>query len=118
MATEKRLIDAHELIDLIKKNAPYLYHMVATIICLCPAVDAVEVVHGQTERSGTTAPTAVQKWMEVIPMLTDDNPNIMELCFHNGEAHMKEKVISMLQGVADSMSCITLAQVIKMVEGL
>lgn len=51
-------------------------------------------------------------------MLTDDNPNLMELCFHNGEAHMKERVISMLQGVADSMSCITLAQVIKMVEGL
>lgn len=52
------------------------------------------------------------------PMLTDDNPNIMELCFHNGEQHMKEKMISQLCSVAGSMICITLAQAIKMVEDL
>ena len=51
-------------------------------------------------------------------MLTDDNPNIMELCFHNGEQHMKEKMISQLRSVAGSMTCITLAQVIKIVEDL
>ena len=51
-------------------------------------------------------------------MLTDDNPNIMELCFHNGEQHMKEKIIDQLQSVAGSMPCITLAQAIKMVEDL
>lgn len=92
--------------------------MLSVLFGVRSAMTAISMMTGQTERSGTTAPTAVQKWMEVIPMLTDDNPNLMELCFHNGEAHMKEKVISMLQGVADSMSCITLAQVIKMVEGL
>lgn len=51
-------------------------------------------------------------------MLTDDNPNIMELCFHNGEQHMKEKIIAQFQSVAGSMPCITLAQVIKIVEDL
>ena len=51
-------------------------------------------------------------------MLTDDNPNIMELCFHNGEQHMKEKMISQLRSVAGSMTCITLSQAIKMVEEL
>ena len=49
-------------------------------------------------------------------MLTDDNPNIMELAFHNGEAHMKEKIISQFQSLAGTMPCITLAQAIKMVE--
>mgnify|MGYP003296960467 CR=1 FL=1 len=52
------------------------------------------------------------------PMLTDDNHNIMELCFHNGEQHMKEKIIDQLQSVAGSMTCITLAQAIKMVDDL
>lgn len=47
-------------------------------------------------------------------MLTDD----MGLCFHNGEQHMKEKMIAQLQSVAESMPCITLAQAIKMVEDL
>lgn len=51
-------------------------------------------------------------------MLTDETPNIMELCFHNGEQHMKEKIIAQLQSVAASMPCITLAQAIKMVEDL
>lgn len=51
-------------------------------------------------------------------MITDDNPNIMELCFHNGEQHMKEKMISQLRSVAGSMPCITLSQAIKIVEDL
>jgi hypothetical protein len=49
-------------------------------------------------------------------MLTDDNPNIMELALHNGEEHMKEKVIAQLQNMAGSMPCITVAQAIKIVE--
>ena len=44
MANEKRLIDANALLALVKKNALYLYHMIAPILCLCPTVDAVEVV--------------------------------------------------------------------------
>lgn len=31
-----------------------------------------------------------------IPGPTEDNPNIMELCFHNGERNMKEKIIAKL----------------------
>ena len=42
-----KLIDANEFLVLVKKNAPYLYHMIAPIVCLCPTVDAVEVVHGR-----------------------------------------------------------------------
>ena len=29
-------------------------------------------------------------------MISDTDTNIMELCFHNGEQHMKEKVINVL----------------------
>lgn len=49
-------------------------------------------------------------------MLTEDNHNIMEPAFHNGERHMKEKIISQFQSVAGSIPCITLSQAIKMVE--
>ena len=31
-----------------------------------------------------------------VPSPKDDNPNIQELCFHNGEQHMKEKVLSLI----------------------
>ena len=31
-----------------------------------------------------------------IPGPSNADPNIMELCFHNGERHMKEKIISTL----------------------
>lgn len=51
-------------------------------------------------------------------MLTNENPNLMEVCFHNGENHMKEKVVSMFRGLADSVPCVTLVQAIKMVEEL
>lgn len=30
-----------------------------------------------------------------------DNQNIMELCFHNGEQNMKEKIIGRLRSIAD-----------------
>ena len=53
-----------------------------------------------------------------IPGPTTEDPNIMELCFHNSEQHMKEKMISQLRSVAGSMPCITLSQAIKMVEDL
>ena len=53
-----------------------------------------------------------------VPGPSESDPNIMELCFHNGEQHMKEKMISQLSSVAGSMPCITLSQAIKMVEEL
>ena len=38
-----RLIDTDAFLSLVKKNAPYLYHMIAPIACLCPTVDAIPV---------------------------------------------------------------------------
>lgn len=46
------------------------------------------------------------------------DPNIMELCFHNGERHMKEKVCREMTRIAEHMPCITLAQAIQLLEGL
>lgn len=49
------------------------------------------------------------------------DPNIMELCFHNGERHMKEKVIAVLQDVLDQANGFCMIDgygVIKAVEDL
>ena len=46
------------------------------------------------------------------------DPNIMELCFHNGERHMKEKIANELTRIAEKIPCITVAQAIAMIEGL
>ena len=54
-------------------------------------------------------------------MITDDNPNIMELCFHNGEQHMKEKIIEMLMDQKTKVKGVCHAhvvEIIRMVEGL
>ena len=49
MTNENRLMRIDDFLALVKKNAPYLYHMIAPIVILCPTVDAVEVVHGEWE---------------------------------------------------------------------
>jgi hypothetical protein len=56
--------------------------------------------------------------MPVIPGPDAADPNIMELCFHNGERHMKEKVCLELTRIAEHLPCITVAQAISMLEGL
>lgn len=53
-----------------------------------------------------------------VPGPSEDDPNIMEMCFHNGERHMKEKVGKELTRLAEHMPCITLAQALEMLEGL
>jgi hypothetical protein len=53
-----------------------------------------------------------------VPGPSEADPNIMELCFHNGEIHMKEKVCRELTRIAEHMPCITLAQAIQLLEGL
>ena len=53
-----------------------------------------------------------------VPGPSEDDHNIMELCFHNGERHMKEKVGKELTKFAEHMPCITLAQALAMLEGL
>lgn len=50
--------------------------------------------------------------------VSEVDPNIMELCFRNGEQHMKEKVGKELSKIAEYMPCITLAQAMAMLEGL
>ena len=53
-----------------------------------------------------------------IPGPSESDPNIMELCFHNGERHMKEKICMELTKIAEKMPCITVAQAIALLEGL
>ena len=54
-------------------------------------------------------------------MITDTDANIQEACFHNGERHMKDKVISMLMEhkTKVGLAChIHVVEIIKMVEEL
>ena len=54
-------------------------------------------------------------------MITDTDANIMELCFKNGENHMKEKVIAMLMEhkTKVGLTChVHVVEIIKMVEEL
>lgn len=53
-----------------------------------------------------------------IPGTSEADPNIMELCFRNGEQHMKEKICMELTKIAEKMPCITVAQAIALLEGL
>lgn len=53
-----------------------------------------------------------------VPGPSEADHNIMEMCFRNGEAHMKEKVGKELTKIAEHMPCITLAQALAMLEGL
>lgn len=46
------------------------------------------------------------------------DPNIMELCFHNGEQNMKEKVYRELNRIAKEMPTMTVEQAISMMQGL
>ena len=65
--------------------------------------------------------TLVAKLADRIPAVPGPDiadPNIMELCFHNGERHMKEKIGMELTRIAEHMPCITVAQAIAMLEGL
>lgn len=54
-------------------------------------------------------------------MLTEDNPNTMELCFRNGEQYIKEKIISTLMEHKTQVKGVCHAhvvEIIKMVEGM
>jgi hypothetical protein len=54
-------------------------------------------------------------------MITDTDANIMELCFKNGERHMKEKIINMLMEhkTKVGLACHAhVVEIIKMVEAL
>lgn len=53
-----------------------------------------------------------------IPGPSDADPNIMELCFHNGERHMKEKICRELSRIAKEVPTMTVEQAIPLLEGL
>ena len=53
-----------------------------------------------------------------IPGPSVEDPNIMELCFHNGENHMRDKFKASLLKLSDDMPCVTISQVIKILEDL
>lgn len=56
-----------------------------------------------------------------VPGPSDDDHNIMELCFRNGEAHMKDKIIARLMEHKTKVKGVCHAhvvEIIKMVEGL
>lgn len=38
-----------------------------------------------------------------VPGPTTEDPNIMELCFHNGERHMKEKMLAKLEQLLEGL---------------
>lgn len=53
-----------------------------------------------------------------IPGPSDVDPNIMELCFHNGERHMRDKIKTSLMKLSADMPCVTISQVIKILDDL
>lgn len=53
-----------------------------------------------------------------IPGPTTEDPNIMELCFHNGERHMRDKIKTSLLKLYADVPCVTISQVIKILEDL
>jgi hypothetical protein len=53
-----------------------------------------------------------------IPGPSEADPNIMELCFQNGENHMRDKIKTRLMKLSADMPCVTISQVIKILEDL
>lgn len=78
----------------------------------CFGVGCLAEVHDKIRKpSGVTITPAV-------PGPSETDLNIMEMCFHNGERHMKEKIGKELTRIAEHMPCITLAQAMAILEGL
>ena len=82
-------------------------------------VDLINATHGMNH--GVIVDYLIANGVTITPAVPGPeiaDPNIMELCFHNGENHMKEKVCRELTRIAEHMPCITLAQAIQLLEGL
>ena len=65
--------------------------------------------------------TLVAKLADRIPAVPGPeiaDPNIMELCFRNGENHMRDKIKTSLLKLSGDMTCVTISQVIKILEDL
>jgi hypothetical protein len=74
-------------------------------------VDPLEAVADYLLDNGVTFTPA-------IPGPSDADPNIMELCFRNGENHMRDKIKTSLLKLSADMTCVTIRQVIKILEDL
>ena len=82
-------------------------------------VDLINATHGMNH--GVIVDYLIANGVTITPAVPGPeiaDPNIMELCFHNGERYMKEKVCRELTRIAEHMPCITLAQAIQLLEGL
>lgn len=44
-----RLIDAKDLLELVRKNAPFIYHILLPIVAITPTIEAEPVLHGRWE---------------------------------------------------------------------
>lgn len=53
-----------------------------------------------------------------VPGPAADDHNIMELCFRNGENHMRDKLKTNLLKLSDDVPCVPISQVIKIMEDL
>ena len=53
-----------------------------------------------------------------VPGPAADDHNIMELCFRNGENHMRDKIKTSLLKLSEDVPCVTISQVIKIMEDL
>lgn len=53
-----------------------------------------------------------------IPGPSEADPNIMELCFRNGENHMRDKIKQNLKLISADMPCVPTSQVIKIMEDI
>ena len=85
-------------------------------------LDLINATHGMNH--GVIVDYLIANGVTITPAIpgpSEADHNIMELCFHNGERHMKEKVITMLQDVLDQANgfcMIDVSGVIKAVEDL
>lgn len=52
------------------------------------------------------------------PGPSEADPNMMELCFKNGEQHMRDKIRTSLKNISADIPCIPISQVIKIMEDL
>ena len=95
---------------------------IARLLKNLPQVNHAEAaVHGLDYVFNCAADYLIANGVTITPAVPGPeiaDPNIMELCFKNGEKHMKDKVCRELTRIAEHMPCITLAQAIQLLEGL
>lgn len=46
------------------------------------------------------------------------NPNMMELCFHNGERHMEEKIYREMNRIAKEIPLMTVGEAVSLMQGV